>query len=58
MDMNFTKSFKINKNLTLKNKDMKNNRYDNDNKYKTINNNDFKKFKSIDIHKFRMKVYY
>ena len=58
MDMNHTKSFKINKNINLKNKDLKNNRYDNNDKYKTINNNDFKKFKSIDINKFRMKSYY
>ena len=61
MDMNHTKSFRINKNSTLKNKDLKNNFNDNVDKYKTINNMDFnkdKKFKSIDIHKIRMKAYY
>ena len=64
VDMNKTKSFRINKNLTLKNKDLKNNYYDNiDNidKYKTINDKDFikyKKFKNFDMHKFRMKIYY
>ena len=61
MDMNRTKSFRINKNLTLKNKDLRNNCYDNIDKYKTINDKDFnkyKKFKSFDIHKFRMKIYY
>ena len=62
MDMNRTKSFRINKNLTLKNKEFKkNNCYDNIDKYKTINDKDFnkyKKFKSFDIHKFRMKIYY
>ena len=61
MDMNHTKSFKMNKNLTLKNKSFKNHCYDNIDKYKTINDKDFnkyKKFKSFDIHKFRMKIYY
>ena len=61
MDMNHTKSFKINKNLTLKNKELKNTCYDNIDKYKTINDKDFnkyKKFKSFDMHKFRMKIYY
>ena len=61
MDMNYTKSFKINKNLTLKNKELKNTCYDNIDKYKTINDKDFnkyKKFKSFDMHKFRMKIYY
>ena len=57
----FNKSFKINKNLTLKNKELKNTCYDNIDKYKTINDKDFnkyKKFKSFDMHKFRMKIYY
>ena len=61
VDVNKTKSFRINKNLTLKNKNFKNNCYDNIDKYKTINDKDFnkyKKFKSFDIHKFRMKIYY
>ena len=61
VDENHTKSFKINKNLTLKNKDLNNNFYDNIDKYKTINDRDFnkyKKFKTFDIHKYRMKIYY
>ena len=61
MDMNHTKNFRINKNLTLKNKDLKNIFNDNVDKYKAKNNKDsnkYKKFKSIDIHKLRMKAYY
>jgi hypothetical protein len=61
VDTNHTKSFKMNKKLFFKNKDLKNICYDNIDKYKTINDKDFnkyKKYKSFDIHKFKMKIYY